>query len=81
MCSYLWIEKRWLCHVVTTSFKLFSMLSSLLAEPTMSEIVSAKLCSSIANRFSRVKVSGFMSKFFPVDSISFCQCLRQQKII
>lgn len=69
------MEKRWLCQVVTTSFRLFSMLSSLLAEPTMSEMVSAKLWSSMANRFSRVNVSGFMSKFFPVDSISFSQCL------
>ena len=59
----------------TTSCSPFSMLSSLLAEVTMSEIGSAKLCSSIAKRFSSVKVLGFMSKFFFVISISFCQCL------
>ena len=29
----------------------------------------------MANRFSRVNVSGFMSKFLPVISISLCQCL------
>ena len=63
------------CQVVTTSVMPFSMLSSLLAEATMSDIVSAKLCSSMENRFWRVKVSGFISKFLPVSSINFCQCL------
>lgn len=29
----------------------------------------------MANKFARVKVSGFMSKSFPVSSINFFQCL------
>ena len=61
--------------MLTTSARLFSILNSLFAEPTISDIISLKLCSSIANRFSKVNVSGFMSKFFPVSSINFCQCL------
>ena len=67
--------------MVTTSARLFSILNSLLAEPTMSDIVSLKLCNSIANRFSKVNVSGFMSKFFPVSSINFCQCLRWKRSV
>ena len=72
---HLWMENFVFCHVSTTSLMPLSMLNSLLADVTISEMVSAKLCSSIANKFSSVNVSGFMSKFFLVDSISFCQCL------
>ena len=74
-CTYLCTVNLVTFHVSTTSISPFSILNSLLAEVTMSEMGSAKLCSSIAKRFSRVKVLGFMSKFFLVISISFCQCL------
>lgn len=60
-----------------TKWKLtFSIPSSFIAEVTISPMTSAYLCNSIANMFSRVKVSRFISKFVPVLSISSFQCLR-----
>ena len=43
----------------------------------MSPMTLPYFCSSMANMFSRVKVSGFISKLVPVRSISSLQCLKE----
>ena len=52
-----------------------SIVSSFVAALVISEIWSAKLCSSMENRFSKVKVLGSMSKVLPVIFMSCSQCL------
>ena len=62
-------------HVSPTSLIPFSIPSSFVALAVMSPMTSWNLCSSIANIFWSVKVSGLRSNFIPVISINFFQWL------
>lgn len=53
----------------------FSIANSLTAHVTISPILSWKRCNSMAKIFWSVNVSGLISNFWPVFSISSFQCL------
>ena len=72
--KYLTTSKRCSRHVSAIALMPTSMLSSLSAPPQMAMMSSSYWSRLSSKRLPSVKVRGFMSKVFPVSSISLSQC-------